>query len=275
MRQGAPRCSFKLTQTKLFPFFRYRAVTTEGSNTRVEVNACASPSGCTGYRTHELQCARAYQHTVFFSLSLSCGSSPSFSVSTVTSAVACASSPRSMDQQGEILLTSSGLARPPVPQTDSEMLVTDLERAGRTLRLFPDCGRNSFILPLCCTIWIAFPTLFWTLFCVVVAVFPWPDSGPDLMLLLYFLTNAILGIVCMRFTLYAPFSHRPLPCWQPRWFCVARLGVPLMFVLCLWEVAMLPFIFFKRVVIVWSVLSVADPSSVGGAQRGQDPLGQS
>ena len=90
-----------------------------------------------------------------------------------------------MEQHGETLLSSSGVVPPAVPPTDPEMLMT-----GRTLHLFPDCGRGNFILPLSCTIWMAFPTLFWTLLCVGDAVYPWTDSvGLDVILVLSYKRN--------------------------------------------------------------------------------------
>ena len=68
---------------------------------------------------------------------------------------------------------------------------------------------------------MACPSCFATLLCVGDAVYPWPQIG-------CYSCTFPQGKPCHCLhgnPLYASCSHKPLPCWQPRWFCVALLLV--------------------------------------------------
>ena len=91
----------------------------------------------------------------------------------------------------------------------------DGELTSRRMRLFPDCGRLTCVLPCLCLVGMIFSTVFW-----LTEFFSYLMVSE-----LVYLLDAIASTFALVFTLYACVSRRPLPCWQPGWRLVVPLGV--------------------------------------------------
>ena len=123
------------------------------------------------------------------------------------------------------------------PERDSED--ADWELAWRKIRLFPDLHGLSwmlFVSSLClaCT---AFNTLYWLMLFGLLLSLVYLDLDTKSTSLLDDLVytgvealSAIVSLFSVGFTLYACISRGPLPCWRPRWRCVAHFGALCVFV---------------------------------------------
>ena len=102
------------------------------------------------------------------------------------------------------------------PERDSED--AEWELAWRRMRLFQDMCGYSWIVSCPCFASAALSTFFAFFFfllktCKFILAF-----------------DAIVSLFSVGFTLYACVSRRPLPCWRPRWRCVARFVALFVFV---------------------------------------------
>ena len=99
----------------------------------------------------------------------------------------------------------------------------DGELTSRRMRLFPDCGQHTCVLPCLCIVVMMYSTVMWLI------LFFGPSPGPYSLGAtagdVTFSVEGIASIFAMVFTLHACVSRRPLPCWQPGWRRVAPLGV--------------------------------------------------
>ena len=99
----------------------------------------------------------------------------------------------------------------------------DGELTSRRMRLFPDCGRLTCMLPCLCIVAMLCSTVVWLIAFFQTLLSPLMAGGAAGAVTFSF--ESIASIFAMAFTLYACVSRRPLPCWQPSWRRVAPLGV--------------------------------------------------
>ena len=101
----------------------------------------------------------------------------------------------------------------------------DGELTSRRMRLFPDCGRLTCVLPCLCIVGMIYSTVAWLLL-FFHSLRPLEGSYyGGIAATVIFSVDAIASIFAMVFTLYACPSRRTLPCWQPGWRRVAPLGL--------------------------------------------------